>query len=96
MAPLFLAKGGGWGMHLTQGTHKWSPEASCCSICHNYCIANPLQSHHQLEWPTGDAAIPSHQKDIWGTSLHDRACMPQHAMTWAANSPVTPVPIRSK
>ena len=27
-----------WGMHLTQGTHKWSPEASCCTIhrnCHN-------------------------------------------------------------
>ena len=85
-----------WGMHLTQGTHKWSPEASCCSIHRNHHIANPLQSHHQLEWPTGDTASPSHRKDSWGTSLHDRASLPQHATACAANSPVTTVPIHSK
>ena len=85
-----------WGLHLTQGTCKWSPETSCCSIRHNCCITDPLQSHHQLEWPTGDTASPSHRKDSWGISLHDRASLPQHAMAWAANNLVTTVPVRSK
>ena len=85
-----------WGMHLTQGTHKRSPEASCCGIRRNRRIADPLQNHHQLERPTGNAASPSHRKDSWGTSLHDRASLPQHVTAWAANSPVTTVPVRSK
>ena len=85
-----------WGLHLTQGTCKQSPETSCCGVCCNCCIADPLQSHHQLEWPTGDAASPSHQKDSWGISLHDRASLLQHGMAWAANSPVTTVSIHSK
>ena len=79
-----------WGMHLTWGTHKWSPEASCCGIRHNCHVTNPLQSHHHSEQHPGDAASPSHRKDSWATSLL------QHATAWAANSPVRTVPIRSR
>ena len=62
-----------WGMHLTWGTHKLSPEASCCSICHNCHVADPLQSHCHLEWPSGDTGSPNCQDDSWGTSLCNRA-----------------------
>ena len=85
-----------WGMHITRGTCKWSPETSCCSICHNCCIADPLQSRHHSEQHLGNAASPSCLFNSWGTSLHDRASLPQHATAWAANSLVTMVPVRSQ
>ena len=49
-----------WGMHLTRGTCKQSPETSACSIHCNHHITDPLKSHHHLEWHPGDAASPSH------------------------------------
>ena len=85
-----------WGMHLTWGTCKRSPETPACSIHRNCRIANPLRSQHHSEWHPGDAASPSHQKYSWGTGLHDRASLPQHATAWAANSLVRTVPIHSQ
>ena len=34
-----------WGMHLTQGTCKRSPETSACGVHCNCRITNPLRSH---------------------------------------------------
>ena len=85
-----------WGMQLTQGTDKLSPEASGCSIRRNRHIADPLQSHHHLEWPPGDAASPDCQDDSWGTSLHNRAGPPQHPTACVVNSSVTAILIRSQ
>ena len=85
-----------WGMYLPQGTHTLSPEASACGVCCNCHITDPLQSHHHLEWPPGDAASPNHQKDSWGSSLYDRGSLPQHPTAWAAKSPITTVLIHSQ
>ena len=85
-----------WGMQLTQGTDKLSPEASGCGVRRNCRIANPLQSHHHLEWPPGDAASPDCQDDSWGTSLHNRAGPPQHPTACVVNSSVTAILVRSQ
>ena len=85
-----------WGMQLTQGTNKLSPEASGCGIHRNRRIADPLQSHHHLEAPLGDAASPNCQDDSWGTSLHNRAGPLQHPTGCVVNSSVTAILVCSK
>ena len=84
------------GMHLPQGTHTLSPDASACGVHCNRHIAGALQSHHRLERPPGDTASPNHPKDSWSTSLHNRPSLLQHPTAGAATSPVTTVLVRSQ
>ena len=101
MAPLFLTKRGGHCMphgactFLRGLTHcpqrlllvAYVTTAAAPTPCRATTIWIGLQATQQA---------PTIEKTAGGTSLHDRACLPQHPTAWAANSPVTTVLVCSQ